>query len=61
MSEIINNSQKRRDELKKLILDLHNGIGVEETKKKLTEMLGSVPYGEVVQAEQELISEGLPE
>ncbi|HOJ19015.1 MAG: DUF438 domain-containing protein [Ignavibacteriales bacterium] len=61
MSEIINNSQKRRDELKKLILDLHNGISVDETKKKLTEMLGSVPYGEVVQAEQELISEGLPE
>ena len=41
MSEIINNSQKRRDELKKLILDLHNGISVDETKKKLTEMLAN--------------------
>lgn len=60
MSEIIDNSRKRVDQLKKLILDLHNGVSVEETEKKIKEMLGSVPYGEVVIAEQELISEGLP-
>lgn len=59
MSELINNSRLRVNELKKLILDLHKGTSIEETKKKLIEKLGSVPYGEVVQAEEELIAEGL--
>ncbi len=59
MSEIINNSRKRVDQLKKLILDMHKGISVEETSKNLSKLMGSVPYGEVVQAEQELINEGL--
>jgi len=60
MSELINNSRKRIDELKDLLLKLHNGTELEEVKNELTELLGSVPYGEVVQAEQELINEGLP-
>jgi DUF438 domain-containing protein len=59
MSELINNSKKRVEELKKLILQLHEGYSVEETKSKLTELMGSVPYGDVVQAEEELIQEGL--
>lgn len=59
MSELINNSRIRIDELKKLILDLHNGKSVEETQQKLKEKMSKVPYGEVVQAEEELISEGL--
>ncbi len=59
MSELINNSRSRVDELKKLILNLHNGISIEETKTKLKEKLGSVPYEEVVQAEEELIAGGL--
>jgi uncharacterized protein len=60
MSEIIDNNRKRVDNLKKLLLDLHNGKSLEETRKKLLETLGNIPYGEVVQAEQELIEEGLP-
>jgi uncharacterized protein len=60
MSEIINNSRERVNELKTLILDLHNGVSLEETRKKLSELMASVPYGEVVQAEEELINEGLP-
>lgn len=60
MSELIDNSRKRIDELKSLLLKLHEGAELEEVKNELTELLGSVPYGEVVQAEQELISEGLP-
>jgi len=59
MSELINNSRKRIDELKSLILEMHKGSSVEETKQKLINALGSVPYGEVVQAEEELINEGL--
>lgn len=59
MSEFINNSRKRVDELKSLILGLHEGKSADETREKLVEMMGSVPYSEVVQAEEELIEEGL--
>jgi DUF438 domain-containing protein len=59
MSELINNQRKRIDDLKSLILEMHKGRAVEETKLKLTELLGSIPYGDVVRAEEELIEEGL--
>ncbi|MFA7421751.1 MAG: DUF438 domain-containing protein, partial [Melioribacteraceae bacterium] len=60
MSEIINNSRERIDALKKLILEIHGGSSSDAAKFKLSEMFGSIPYGEVVQAEQELINNGLP-
>lgn len=59
MSELINNSRKRVDELKRLILNLHHGVSLEKTRGELVDLMGAVPYGEVVQAEEELISEGL--
>ncbi|KAF0150806.1 MAG: hemerythrin HHE cation binding domain protein [Ignavibacteria bacterium] len=59
MSELINNSRNRIDELKKLILELHEGKDAAETSEKLKQVMGSVPYGEVVQAEEELIKDGL--
>ncbi len=59
MSEFINNSRHRVNQLKTLILGLHDGKSVEDTQAKLVEMMGSVPYSEVVQAEEELIEEGL--
>ncbi|HMM04070.1 MULTISPECIES: DUF438 domain-containing protein [unclassified Dysgonomonas] len=61
MSEVINNSQKRKELLKHLILQLHNNEAPEIVRKRLIELLRSVPYNEVVEVEQELISEGLPE
>ena len=61
MSEVINNSQKRKELLKHLILQLHNNEAPEIVRKRLVELLRSVPYNEVVEVEQELISEGLPE
>ncbi|WP_165045421.1 DUF438 domain-containing protein [Dysgonomonas sp. ZJ709] len=61
MSEIINNSQKRKELLKHLILQLHNNEAPEVVKKRLIEILHSIPYNEVVEVEQELIAEGLPE
>jgi len=60
MSEIINNTTDRVQNLKKLILDLHNGVTVESTRAKLSELMANVPYSEVVRAEEELIAEGLP-
>ncbi len=59
MSELINNSRNRVNKLKELILTLHKDKSADEVKKELMELMGSVPYGEVVQAEEELIQEGL--
>ena len=59
MSELINNSRERVNKLKDLILTLHEDKSATDVKKELTELMGSVPYGEVVQAEEELIAEGL--
>ena len=61
MSELINNADDRRKFLKQMIRKLHEGDAPEEVKTKITEMLKSIPYGEVVAVEQELIAEGLPE
>ena len=60
MSELINNSKKRKELLKHMILQLHNGEAPDLVKKRLAELLTSIPYDEVVEVEQELISEGLP-
>jgi DUF438 domain-containing protein len=60
MSEIINNSRKRKDLLKHMILQLHSGEAPDLVRKRLVELLHSIPYDEVVEVEQELISEGLP-
>ena len=61
MSEIINNSDKRKDLLKHMILQLHKGIAPDAVKSQLIDLLGQVPYGQVVEVEQELIAEGLPQ
>ncbi len=61
MSELINNSKYRKDRLKELILKLHDGESAKVVKKELVESLKNIPYGEVVEVEQELMQEGLPE
>lgn len=61
MSELINNSRYRKEKLKMLILKLHDGESAETVKKELVETLRNIPYGEVVEVEQELMQEGLPE
>lgn len=61
MSELINNSIERKRKLKELILKLHHGESQEAVRNELLVSLSQIPYGEVVEVEQELISEGLPE
>ena len=61
MSELINNSLERKRRLKELILKLHDGEPEQSVRHELLESLSQIPYGEVVEVEQELISEGLPE
>lgn len=61
MSEFIDNSKFRKARLKESILRLHAGGSTDDVRKELLESLSNIPYGEVVEVEQELISEGLPE
>jgi DUF438 domain-containing protein len=60
MSKQIDNSKYRKAKLKELILKLHSGEAQEHVKEELVTSLGSIPYGEVVEVEQELIEDGLP-
>src|SRR5512138_1527403 len=61
MSELINNSESRKELLKHLILQLHEGVAPGTVKKQMVDLMSKIPYGEVVEVEQELINEGLPE
>lgn len=61
MSELINNSENRKKKLKELILKLHSGHSEQQVRHELIETLQQIPYGEVVEVEQELIESGLPQ
>lgn len=61
MSELINNSKYRKEKLKELILKLHEGENPQQVRAELVNTLKNIPYGEVVEVEQELILAGLPE
>jgi len=61
MSELLESVTKRKELLKHMILQLHDGTAPDAVKKQLTRLLGSVPYNDVVEVEQELIAEGLPQ
>ncbi|MBP6230695.1 MAG: DUF438 domain-containing protein [Paludibacteraceae bacterium] len=61
MSELINNSLARKQKLKELLLKIHHGGSQESVRNELLLTLSEIPYGEVVEVEQELIAEGLPE
>ncbi len=61
MSELLDNVTKRKELLKHMILQLHEGEAPDAVKKQLTRLLGKIPYNDVVEVEQELISEGLPQ
>ncbi len=61
MSELINNPDDRKKLLKHMILQLHEGVAPEDIRKRLVALMSKVPYNEVVEVEQELINEGLPE
>jgi hypothetical protein len=61
MSELIDNGGlDRKDLLKHLILQLHVGAAPAQVQKQLVRLLGQVPYGLVVEVEQELIEDGMP-
>lgn len=60
MSEQINNREFRKKIIKEVISELHEGKSVEEVKQKFEEVFSGVSASEISEAEQALISEGLP-
>jgi DUF438 domain-containing protein len=61
VSELIENGAGApKDLLKHLILQLHDGAAPAQVQRQLVRLLGQVPYGLVVEVEQELIEDGLP-
>jgi hypothetical protein len=61
VSKKIDNSKFRKAKLKELILQLHAGESQDSVQAELVQTLGTIPYGEVVEVEQELLEEGLPQ
>jgi len=60
MSEYINNQTKRKETLKKLIRQLHEGKTVEEVKGEFAALLQNVGAMDIAEIEQELVEEGMP-
>lgn len=60
MSQEINNREYRKQVIKELIKQLHAGKSVDEVKAQFAEAFDGVSASEISEAEQALISEGLP-
>ena len=60
MSEYLSDNQRRKEALKGLILDLHQGGDMEEIKAQFGRLISDVSAIEIARLEQELIEEGLP-
>lgn len=61
MSELLDNAAKRKELLKHMILQLHKGEAPQEVRTQLIRLMGKVPYADIVEVEQQLIAEGLPQ
>ncbi len=61
MSEYIRNSEQRKEILKRLIRELHEGKSVEEVRGEFARLLRDAGASEIAAVEQALIAEGLPE
>lgn len=61
MSKSIDNSTFREAKSKELVLKLHTGESQDSVRQELVKTLGTIPYGEVVEVEQDLLEEALPQ
>lgn len=60
MSEKINNREYRKNVIKEIIKELHDGKTVEDVKEKFDETFKGVSASEISEAEHALVMEGLP-
>jgi DUF438 domain-containing protein len=61
MSELINNRDKRRELLRDIVMQLHNGRDAASVKEEFRNLLGSAGATEIAQMENDLIESGVPE
>ncbi len=61
MSEYIDNQTQRKERLKVVLKQLHEGRTVDEVKAEFSQLLQDVGPGEIAEIEQALIAEGMPE
>jgi len=61
VSEHINNQTRRRETLKRIIRELHEGTSVDDVKEEFAALLRDVGATEIAEIEQALIAEGMPE
>ncbi len=61
MSEYIDNQTKRREALKHVIRQLHEGKSVDQVKAEFAALLEGVSASEIAALEQSLITDGMPE
>ncbi|HHU50363.1 MAG TPA: DUF438 domain-containing protein [Firmicutes bacterium] len=59
MSELLKNREYRREVLKEIIRDLHQGKTVDQVKKRFAQTFQGVSATEIAELEQALIQEGL--
>ena len=59
MSEIINNSEIRKETIKSILQKLHQGSSIEEVKEEFEKTFEGVSPSEISEAEQALIAEGM--
>lgn len=60
MSEFINNTTKRKEMLKDILLGLHDGKPLDEVREQFASLVQVASAGEIAEVEQMLIAEGLP-
>lgn len=60
MSEYINNRENKQKALKEIIMELHQGVPLQQVKAKFDEIAGDLDAAELSLIEQKLINEGLP-
>lgn len=59
MSEFINNREMRKNTLKNIIRQLHEGKSVEEVKEEFSRVFGEVSASEITELEAALVNEGM--
>ncbi|ASJ04399.1 DUF438 domain-containing protein [Thermococcus barossii] len=59
MTELLNNREYKKEQLKRLLLRIHEGESVESLKKEFREILSSISPLEIPIIEQELVKEGV--
>lgn len=60
MSELIEIRSRNQEKLKDLMLQLHEGKAPAAVREQLVQIMGNVPYDQVVAVEQDLLADGLP-